>query len=348
MAGEALHDFTDRALREMLARPENLREFLAAAVPDLADGFDVDRMRPAPREYFLGNWRRRSPDLLFEIPYRTHDSETLALVCVLLEHQSKTDWQVPLKTFVYAALYWEWQWRTWEETPAPQPDFALTPVLPMVLHTGPRPWASARSLRELLAPPAAFHAFVPDWQPLFWELATHPAEELLNGRAAFLQALTILKADDSELADAERLFGEVFQRIDPLHETGRGRWAEMLHFLMGWAHHKRPAGERPSWHSLAVQLQTTADRKREIESMGMTIAESIFQEGRQEGWQKGREEGKLQQTQAILNRLARRRFNLSDETVRSAIERIVDVDRLEHMTERVGDVVSLEELLAIS
>jgi len=144
----------------------------------------------------------------------------------------------------------------------------------------------------LLAPPAAFHAFVPDWQPLFWELATHSAEELLNGPAAFLQALTILKADDSELADAEQLFGAIFERIDPLHETGRVRWTELLHFLMGWAHHKRPAGERPDWHTFAAQLKTTADRKREIENMGTTIAQSIYQEGRQEGM--------LQQTQAIV------------------------------------------------
>jgi hypothetical protein len=75
MAEAGLHDFTDRALRDLLSKAENLREFLTAAVPELAPGFDVDRMREAPKEFLLGNWRRRAPDLLFEIPYRTGDTE---------------------------------------------------------------------------------------------------------------------------------------------------------------------------------------------------------------------------------------------------------------------------------
>ena len=38
---------------------------------------------------------------------------------------------VPLKTFLYLAFYWEWQWRMWEVMPAPKEEFALTPILPM-------------------------------------------------------------------------------------------------------------------------------------------------------------------------------------------------------------------------
>jgi Putative transposase, YhgA-like len=336
------HDFTDRSIRELLSRPDNLREFLEAAVPDLAGGFAVEQMQPASREFLVGNWRRRSPDLLLEIPYRAADQESLALVCVLLEHQSRTDWQVPLKTFVYAALYWEWQWRVWEEAKAPKPDFALTPILPLVLHTGPRPWGSARTLRELLAPPAAFHGFVPEWQPLFWDLATHSTDELLNSHAVLLQALTILKADQSEQAEAERLFVEVFRRLDPLHDTAFARWKQMLLFLLGWALNRRPAAERPQWQTLAVQMQTTADRQREIENMGMTIAQSIFQEGRQEG----REEGLLQHAHNTLIRFARKRLGEPDDAVRLAIESNADLGRLDRMIDRVDVAGSWADLLA--
>lgn len=299
-------------------------------------------MRPAPREFFLGNWRRRAADLLFEIPYRTAEREAFALVCVLVEHQTRTDWQIPLKTFVYAALYWEWQWRTWEEARPPRPDLALTPVLPIVLHTGPRPWGSARTLRELLGPPAAFHAFVPDWRPLFWELATHAPEELLSGRAAFLQALTILKADDREPAEAEQLFAAVFRQLDPLHETGRVRWRELLGFLLGWALHRRPKAERPHWQSVAVQLQQTAERQREIEAMGQTIAQSLIEEG----LQKGLQEGQVQHARRTLIRFGSRKFGTPPESVRQTIEQITDLDRLDRLTDQVGQAFSWPELLA--
>jgi hypothetical protein len=343
---DALRDFTDRAVRDLLTQPDNLRELLAAAAPGLAAGFDVDRMRPAPREFLLGNWRHREADLLFEIPYRTGpDTEAWALVCVLVEHQTKTDWQIPLKTFVYAAAYWEWQWRTWEEAKAPKAALALTPVLPIVLHTGPRPWGSAKSLRELMAPPAAFHGFAPDWQPLFWELAAHPAEELLNGEAAFLKALSILKADDAELAEAQQLFRAVFRQIDPLHEARRPRWENLLRFLLGWAHFKRPKAERPAWQQTATGLITDADRRRETATMGQTIAEAIFEEGEIKGRQEGLHDGACRHAREAIVRVVRKRLGVPNQAVREALDKITDLDRLDRMLDRHDEAVSWTDLI---
>ena len=45
-------------------------------------------------------------------------------------------------------------------------------ILPIVLHTGTRPWGTVRTLRELLVEPTVFRPFLPDWTPLYWELAT--------------------------------------------------------------------------------------------------------------------------------------------------------------------------------
>src|SRR5580700_4390896 len=97
-------------------------------------------------------------------------------------------------------LYWEWELRRSEQHPTPRPAFHLTPILPIVLHTGPLPWGSARSLRDLVDEPAGFRAFVPNWQPMFWELAEHSPEFLLNASDAFFQALTILRVEGQEYA----------------------------------------------------------------------------------------------------------------------------------------------------
>jgi hypothetical protein len=333
MDDDAQRDFTDRALCQLLAKAENLREFLAAAVPQLAVGFDFDRMRPASQEFLVGNWRRRTPDLLVEIPFRTGSEERWAVVCVLLEHQTKSDWQAPLKSFEYAALYWEWQWRVWERAASPRPEFVLTPILPIILHTGPRPWGSARAIRELLGPPEVFHAFAPDWQPVFWELAAHSTEELLNSKAAFLQALTILKADAAELADAERLFTEIFQRLDPLHETGRVRWRDLLGFLLGWAQNRRPSAERREWHDLATGLHHESNRRREIENMGKTIAQSLMAEA------------EVAYARRTLLKLGRKRFGPPTEDTVAAVNAITEIDRLDRLIERLDDVKSWDELL---
>jgi hypothetical protein len=213
-----IHDFVDRSLRELLSKPDNMQGLLGAVVPNLVANFDCAKMQPARREYFLGNWRSREADLLFEIPYRLPDREEWALVCILLEHQTRADWRIPLITLIYAVLYWEWQLRQWEELKKPKPDFLLRPILPIVLHTGSRPWGTVKTLRELLVEPAVFRAFLPDWQPLFWELAQHSPDELLHSGDALLQVLALLRVEEEEQSEVTQAFREAVQQLGSLHE----------------------------------------------------------------------------------------------------------------------------------
>src|SRR5437763_15950595 len=101
-----LHDFPDRAIRRIQADPANLRDLIAAVLPDLVARFDFARVEDAGREFVLEDWRRRENDLLFRLPFRTATGETesWALVCLLIEHQSEPDPVMPLRVLLYAVL----------------------------------------------------------------------------------------------------------------------------------------------------------------------------------------------------------------------------------------------------
>src|SRR5205809_7651815 len=99
---EPLHDFLDRAIREQLRHPENLRALLTRVVPELAAGFDCEHARLLEREFPLDDWRRREADLVFEVPYRDANGQRTTLVCVLIEHQSEADPRMPLRLLIYA------------------------------------------------------------------------------------------------------------------------------------------------------------------------------------------------------------------------------------------------------
>src|SRR5262249_45709770 len=180
---------TPRALRP----PATRRASPPQAVPALADGFDCDRRRLLDREFPLDDWRRREADLPFEIPFRLGDDEVWALVYVLVEHQSAEDPAMPLRLLYFLVLYWERQWRVWEQRPAPKSALHLSPVLPLVLYTGAGPWENNRTLHDLLGEPAEFHGFVPQWGPLFWELSGHSAEDLLQSGDEWQQTLAVLR-----------------------------------------------------------------------------------------------------------------------------------------------------------
>src|SRR5262249_31599308 len=129
---EPLHDLLDRWMRETLLHPANLRAFLRAAVPQLADAFDCESARLIDREFPLDDWRRREADVPFEVPYNVGGESGTALVFLLIEHQSDTDTLVPLRTLYYAVVYWDRQWQAWTRLPSPRPPLRLNPVLPIV------------------------------------------------------------------------------------------------------------------------------------------------------------------------------------------------------------------------
>jgi len=280
-----VRDFPNRAIRRLLEHPANLRDLLTTAVPQLADGFDCPRASLVPPVFPLDDWRYRESDLLFLIPYRTGKGTRPVLVCVLIEHQSEADPRMPLRVLLYTVLFWQREWKTWEERPAPRPPLRLTPVLPIVFHTGPRPWRAARSLGELLAGPDAFRVFAPQYQPLFWDLAEQSPQALLESAAAWLEALAVIRAKSAEREEFLHVMEQVVQRLSGLARRDQVRWDGLIWFVLAWAMHYRPQEEHNDLIARAQAAVMEVKRRKEIRTVGQTIAEWLQMKGRQEGRQ---------------------------------------------------------------
>ena len=337
---EAPRDLADRVIRQALRHPANLRAFMQQAVPALAGGFDCARGRLLDREFPLDDWRRREADLPFEIPYRLGDEELWALVYVLIEHQSAEDPVMPLRLLYFVVLYWERQWRAWEQAAAPKPPLRLNPVLPLVLHTGVGPWQNNRTLHDLLGEPAEFHGFVPQWAPLFWELSGHNADELLSSGEAWQETLAVLRAQGEEAAEFERVYVEAMRRLAPLASQDKVRWYDLMRIILSWALWRRPETERQTLLAAAQATQADVNHQKEVVLMSQTIAESIWEEGRG----KGQSEGELKALRQTLRRLLADRFGSVPEAVLQRIESSNDVDRLTAAAVQVWHVATPEDL----
>ena len=86
---DPVFDFADRAFREALEDADNLRALLRRILGPTADSFDYDQRRILPRDFLLPNWQGRERDFLCEIPFRLSGEERWALVCILIEHQTR-------------------------------------------------------------------------------------------------------------------------------------------------------------------------------------------------------------------------------------------------------------------
>jgi hypothetical protein len=346
---EPIEDFADRGIRKLLSDPENLHEFLRSSLPEPidADRFDYSKMEILPREALLPRWMSRERDLIFEIPYRLQGGNRKALVCILLEHQSATSPRIPLRTLIYLVVYWEMKLREWEEKSSPKGEFQLPPIASIVLYTAPIRWGSNRSIKEMLGEPQEFHAFAPEWEPIFWELGNHSVDELLTNEDALMQVLAVVRCTEEEKQEALRAFREMVQKLDPLATTAHSRWQDLINFALGWVLNKRSVTEKNDWINVCDTVKVETARKQELKQMSKTIAQAEFEEGHKEGLK----EGQIEQTRGLLVKCGRRRLGEIPPAVVASLKQINDLERLDRLFDQLLDsdsaIQSWDDLLNV-
>jgi hypothetical protein len=322
-----LHDFPDRAIRRLLETPANLRELLLEIVPAIAPYFDYDHVERQDRSFLMEDWRNRESDLLFRIPFRSPGGETSVLVCILLEHQSAPDPRMSLRVLIYAVLYWEREWKAREDRHDLGQPLRLTPILPIVFHTGAQPWNTHRSLAELIGGPEELRPFAPQWQPLFWDLAEQDPQRLLAAAGAWLQALSEVRSEGAERAEFEAVLAQVLPRLIELKHREAIRGHDLLWFVLSWALRRRPREDR---EQLRTFLQTTiadAAMREEVLAVSNIVGET---------WEQSEERrvaatalrAELQTRREALRDLLEGRFGTVPDEVLRRIEACADPARL--------------------
>jgi hypothetical protein len=342
-----LHDFPDRAIRRLLEDPHNLRHLLAAVLPDLVARFDFDHVERVDRAFLLDDWRRRESDLLFRLPFqpaRGDEAALPALVCLLIEHQSEPDPWMPLRVLVYAALYWEREWKTWASQHSRGELFHLSPVIPIVFHTGPHPWRTYRELAELIGGPEELQAFAPRWQPLFWDLTERSPQEYLELAGEFLAALAVVRAEREDTERFRSVFVEVLRRLEALSQQEPVRWHDLLWFVLSWGVLRRPAEEREQLLQAAQSSQTNVLHQEEIRRMSETLGQTWEQEMLARGEARGREQGQLEALREDLQILLEERFGPLPEELVARIRRTDDLSRLRACLRQVVHITGPSEL----
>ncbi len=335
------HDFPDRSIRDSLKQPENLRDFLMDAIPDIASHLDFSKATQVDREFLIkDDWRKRESDLLFLIPYRDGDVESETLICILIEHQSQADSRMPLRLLIYAVLYWERQWSEWNALPTPRPEFRVTPIVPIVLHTGERPWSTNRCMADLFDGPQLFREFAPNWPVTFWDLAEKPTRALLDAGGAWLKALALIRAGDDDEATFLAVMDEALAELERMAEREEVRWTDLLQFMLCWAARLRPNEERERLTEQVRDSHQSGRVKEELKSMKTTIATSIFHEGEVAGEARGQ----LASARTMLMDNLEIRFGHLPIELIDWVHGEVDIERLRDFNKRAVTASSLAEL----
>jgi len=269
---------------------------------------------------------------------------------VLVEHQSQPEQPVPLRMLVSAALFWERQWRDWDQRHDRGQPLRLTPVVPIILHTGTTPWTGPRQLADLIAAPPGLAAYTPHWLPHVLDLAGGiEADDLLQTDEPWWQALAVVRLGrEAEAAHFAAVFGEAIHRLEQEGGKDPQRWQKLSQIVLQWGLLWRNRSEWPNLIAIARASLTNVALRQEVQIM----TQQIEQTWAEESWARAtalvaeREALReaLRSRREVLRRLLQRRFATLPEELLQRIE-AADLARLDAALDQVVTIQRLEELV---
>ena len=351
MARELPRSLPDRLTREALLDPRNLRAVVRELAPDVADHLDFEHPELLPPPYPLDDWRHRDSDFLVRLRYRDGGREIL--VCVLVEHQSSDDPVMPLRLLVYAVLYWEREWKAWEEKHARGEPLRLTPVVPLVVHTGPQSWETNRALADLFDAPQEVKRLQPAWPMPLWDLPEHSVQELLGREEPFWRALAVARARAASPAEFQAVLRETLRGLEPVASAQRVYWHELVRFVLGWTLSRRPPSEHAELIRAAKESQQNVQFQQEVTTMSQQLAKA-WEDEINDRWRERLQqaEERLQQAEQrtriatcreTLCQQLQKRFGPLPEDLARRIE-VADLAHLQAALSQVLDITALEQL----
>lgn len=334
------HDH-DALFRHTFSDPHHAAALLQDILPaDLSRALDWTTLALVPGTFVDAALRQRCTDLLFSALVAGHG----VLLYVVLEHKSHDDRFTALQLLRYVVRIAD---RFLQEHPDAK---FLPPIVPIVVHHGPRAWNAPRTVLDLVDlsvfPPAVQRVLSP-LQPnlhfLLDDLASVPEHQLRSRPTTPCGTLTLLALQ----------FVRDAMEGDPV--AFAERWLPLWRAL--WSDPSGRFGLTALFSYLAAHLEAPPERfvaaaariHEDAENMGKTIAEQLVAKGKAEGLAMGKAEGRIEgRTEGrvdLLLRLMRRRFRVIPPAIEQRV-RTADADSLDLWGDRILSAATLDDLFA--
>ncbi len=350
-ARSLLRDFPDRAIRWLLESPDNVRGRLHAAVPGLAERFDVSRLRQEIRTFVAEALRERETDCVLRMPFRSADGapEQEVWVYILIEHQSDRDPWMAFRLLKYMLALWESEVRAQEERGVPVSKRRLSAIVPIVLYTGQRPWERLSSLADIVDVPKELEAFVPHHDSVFFSVSRSDPGTLTAGGDPLGYVLLLFHLSEASTDEVARALRQVFAGLEQFARSGElERWRRAAWIVVGYIRHRRPPEEVDRLVLAATEAIEDAPRGREVQTMVRTSAEELIEKGKEIGKEIGEkigeEIGRAAAKRETLLRQMRQKFGPLSPTLEAQIAAIQDGSRLDDLLARILTAAAPDEM----
>jgi hypothetical protein len=242
-----------------------------------------------------------------------------------------------LRVLEYLVHIYKGQVRAATRGGRPRTYFRLQPVLPIVLYTGERSWEALTSLAELVQGGGEdFADVVPQFRPLFLNLAAVPAEELETSGGYFGWLLELIRLRHAPADEFRSTTTRVVGHLEAMAEVERERWLLFLSYIGTMIHQERARPEHPGLYELIGNSIRSDTRRREVETIMETMADYLRAEGCRAEM--------VQSRQQTLIRQLRRRFGRVPRATEQLIRATQDTTRLDAWLDNFATAQTLADV----
>jgi predicted transposase YdaD len=310
----------DHSYKLLFAHPRMVRDLLEAFVTgEWINDADFSTLERGNGNYIADDLRERADDII----WRVRCGENV--VYLLIEFQSGVDRFMAVRVLTYVGLLYqdlirETNGRDLDELPA---------ILPIVLHSGRKPWSAAEDVSALVSDvPRELEPYRPGLRYLLIDQPCYDDAELASRRNFAAMLFRIEGCRQRELM--RQLVGTLREWLQDSELDNLGR---AFAVWLGKVVFKRLSDERACitnelWEKPAMLSETVDQWEKEL---------------REEGWQKGRQEGRQEGAHELMVLLLRKRFGELPEPIRERL-RNASLEQLERWTECLLDAKSLGEV----
>ncbi|WP_425449753.1 Rpn family recombination-promoting nuclease/putative transposase [Dethiothermospora halolimnae] len=128
------------------------------------------------KSYILGDFEEEESDIVYKINVGGKE-----IICyVLLEFQSKVDFQMPMRLLFYMTEIWREILKNTTKREKRRKGFRLPSIIPIVLYNGKNNWTACRSFKEILNGYELFEDNILDFSYILFDINRYEEKELYN------------------------------------------------------------------------------------------------------------------------------------------------------------------------
>ena len=114
---EKMTRFPDMSMRQLLQDPEYVKYIVGLVFPEVLGLLDFSRGAQLNRTSLSPALEEREADVVVRVPFRDPQARGPVHICILIEHQSRSEWLMYLRMLIYMVRIWDSEHRQFSSKP---------------------------------------------------------------------------------------------------------------------------------------------------------------------------------------------------------------------------------------